>query len=136
MGGRPKPRDLAERMGRRHAQFTGSICTLDSSQSYGRIGLLLSHYQRCAGNENFPGIPVPIPGIPGNSGNGNEKSQNLHNSRNSPFPGNGNQFNWESRDSPAGNKIPFFIYQISIFWIINILSKIFIKERKTVWFLL
>ena len=33
-----------------------------------------------------------------------------------------------------GIKFRFFIYQISIFRIINILSKIFIKERKTVGF--
>ena len=38
------------------------------------------------------GISIPIPGIPGNSGNGNRKSQNMHHSRNSPFPGNGNEF--------------------------------------------
>ena len=74
-------------------------------------------------DRNVRGIPVPIPGIPGNSGNGNERSQNLRNSRNSPFPGNGNQFNWESRDSPAGNKIPFFL---SNFDFLN--NKYFIKN--------
>ena len=48
--------------------------------------------QRCAGNEKFAGISIPIPGIPGKSGNGNRKFQNMHHSQNSPFPGNGNEF--------------------------------------------
>ena len=66
--------------------------------SENEAGLLFYIKQRCAGNEKFPGIPIPIPQIPGNSGNGNEKSQSSHYSRNSPFPGNGNEIFRESRE--------------------------------------
>ena len=85
--------------------------------------------QRCVGNEKFPVIPIFISGNPGNSGNGNEKSQNLRHSRNSRFLGNGNEFPLEFRE--------YFFFQLPEFDFLNnkYFLKVFIIKRKNFYFI-